>query len=219
MYLTTHHVVSATTQREGFNALLYVHVGQAWEHLSPADVPEQNPGASRRSPSPSLRQGTASGAISISSHRTTFAGEDVHAGLIEFLGRWQSAPLPWAGDSRNAYFRLGMESALTSRWQRSWPSFTAPLRRSGWRMRPDPGTAIVPSRWGSKLTSCSPQRDEPVRRQSGPRLFATASREATPPPTPTRTEQPSRAHFWRWARAARGGPGRAPPAHRSGRPA
>jgi hypothetical protein len=41
MYLTAHHVVSPTTQREGVNAFLYHHIGQAWEHLSPPDVADR----------------------------------------------------------------------------------------------------------------------------------------------------------------------------------
>jgi hypothetical protein len=118
MYLPAHHVVSPTTRREGFNALLYLHLGQAWEHLSPADVPEQNPGALKAQSISVAPPGNR-----IRSYLDIVAPddvrwEDVHASLMEFLGRCQSAPLPWAGDSRSAYFRVGMESALTSRWQK-----------------------------------------------------------------------------------------------------
>jgi len=39
-------------------------------------------------------------------------------GLMEFVGRCQFGPLPWAGESSNGYFRVGMERALSRRWQK-----------------------------------------------------------------------------------------------------
>jgi hypothetical protein len=44
MYLTAQHVVAPATRREGVNAFFYRHMGQAWELLSPPDVPQGNPG-------------------------------------------------------------------------------------------------------------------------------------------------------------------------------
>jgi hypothetical protein len=37
---------------------------------------------------------------------------------MEFVTRCQFEPLPWAGESRNSYFRIGMEKALSVRWQK-----------------------------------------------------------------------------------------------------
>jgi hypothetical protein len=44
--------------------------------------------------------------------------EDVHVGLREFIARYQSGPLPWAGESRNSYFRVGMDRGLSHHWQK-----------------------------------------------------------------------------------------------------
>jgi hypothetical protein len=42
----------------------------------------------------------------------------LHTGLIEFVAHYQSTPLPWHGESRNGYFRFGMERTLSPRWQK-----------------------------------------------------------------------------------------------------
>jgi hypothetical protein len=118
MYLTAHHVVSPAKQREGVNAFFYLHQGQAWEHLSPFDVAERNPGtlvAQSISVAPPGNR--------VRSYLDIVAPDDVrweevHAALMEFVGRCQSGPLPWAGESRTAYFRVGMARAVTNRWQR-----------------------------------------------------------------------------------------------------
>jgi hypothetical protein len=118
VYLTAHHVVSPGKKREGVNAFLYLHAGQAWEHLSPADVPSQNPGTllaqSITVPPPGNRVRSYLDIVAPDEVRW----EDVHVGLMEFVGRLQSSPLPWAGESRNGYFRVGMDLGLSSRWQK-----------------------------------------------------------------------------------------------------
>ena len=101
MYLTAHHVASRATQREGVNTFLYLHAGQAWEHLSPSDVPSHNPGTlfaqsiSVRPPGNRVRSYLD---IVVPDE---VRWEQMHVGLMEFVGRCQSGPLPWAGESRN----------------------------------------------------------------------------------------------------------------------
>lgn len=61
--------------------------------------------------------------------------DEVHSSLMEFIASCQRTALPWAGESGSGYFRLGMERTLSARWQRSWRSSIARLRRCGWRTR------------------------------------------------------------------------------------
>src|SRR5436190_1852344 len=106
VYLTAHHVVSPETQREGVNTFLYLHVGQQWEQLAPLDVPHQNPGALQAQSISLAPPGNR-----IRSYLDIVAPddvrwEDVHVGLMEFIGRCQSGPLPWSGESTNGFFRV-----------------------------------------------------------------------------------------------------------------
>jgi hypothetical protein len=118
MYLTAHHVASPAKQREGINVFLYFHEGQAWELLSPPDVADRNPGvlvAQSISVAPPGNR--------VRSYLDIIAPDDVrweevHVGLSEFVGRCQSGPLPWAGESGAVYFRVGMESVVANRWQK-----------------------------------------------------------------------------------------------------
>ena len=118
MYLTAHHVVSPTSRREGFNTFLYLHEDQAWEHLFAPDVPERNPGTLRVQsislPPPGNRVRSYLDIVAPDDVRW----EDVHVGLMEFVGHCQSGPLPWAGEARSGYFRVGMDRGLSSRWQK-----------------------------------------------------------------------------------------------------
>lgn len=118
MYLTAHRVASPTTQREGVNAFVYRHMGQAWEHLSPAEVPQRNPGVLQAS---SISLPPAGNRVR--SYLDVVIPDDVrwdelHAGLMEFVARRQTTPLPWSGESRSGYFRIGMERALSPSWQK-----------------------------------------------------------------------------------------------------
>jgi hypothetical protein len=118
VYLTAQHVLSPVTQREGVNAFLYLHEGQAWEQLALADVPDQNPGTllaqSISVAPPGNRVRSYLDIVAPDGVRW----EDVHVGLMEVVGRCQSGPLPWASQSKSGYFRLGMDLGLSSRWQK-----------------------------------------------------------------------------------------------------
>jgi hypothetical protein len=118
MYLTAHHVVSPATQRKGVNTFLYFHDGQAWEHLSPPDVPQQNPGILRAQSISVAPPGNRVRSYLDIVAPDDVRWEDVHVGLMEFAGRRQSGPLPWAGESRTGYLRVGMDSRLSSHWQK-----------------------------------------------------------------------------------------------------
>jgi hypothetical protein len=118
MYLTAHHVASPATQREGVNAFLYLHTDQAWEHLWLPDVPERNPGTLRAQsislPPPGNRVRSYLDIVTPDQVRW----EDVHVDLMAVVGRCQSEPLPWASQFRSSYIRIGMDRALSSRWQK-----------------------------------------------------------------------------------------------------
>jgi hypothetical protein len=119
VYLTAHHVVSPATQREGVNALLYLHGDQAWEHLWPPDIPRRNPGTLRAQSISVSPPGNRVRSFLDIVAPDDVRWEDVHVGLMEVVGRCQIAPLPWSGQSRGGtYFEIGMDVGLSARWQK-----------------------------------------------------------------------------------------------------
>jgi hypothetical protein len=118
MYLTAQRVIAPTTQREGINAFCYRHIGQAWEHLSLADVPQDNPGILQASTISVAPAGNRVRSYLDVVTPDEVRWEEVHAALMEFVAHSQPTPLPWGGQSRTGYFRLGMERTLSPRWQK-----------------------------------------------------------------------------------------------------
>ena len=117
MYLTAHHVVSASDGHEGVNTFLYLHGSDAWTEPPPG-VPDQNPGTlaaqsiSLRPPGNRVR----SYLDIIAPDGTRW--EEVRVSLMDFVGTCQRSPLPWTGKSGRCSFRLGMELGLANRWHK-----------------------------------------------------------------------------------------------------
>lgn len=118
MFITAQHVVSPVSKLEGINTFLFVHDGQAWEHVSVPDIPDQNPGVLRAQSISVMPPGNRVRSYLDIVAPDEVRWDDVRVGLAEFVGRCSSGPLPWAGESRNGYLRIGMERALSSAWQR-----------------------------------------------------------------------------------------------------
>lgn len=117
MYLTSHHVVSPSSEREGVNTFLYLHGPHIWT-ARPPEIPDQNPGTltaqsiSIRPPGNRVR----SYLDIIAPDETRW--EEVRVGLMDFVGNYQRSALPWAGQSGRCFFQLGMESGLANHWQK-----------------------------------------------------------------------------------------------------
>lgn len=118
MYLTTHHVVSPASLREGVNVFLYLHGAYTWDGPPPPGVPEENPGAltaqSISIPPPGNRVRSFLDIVIPDEAKW----EEVRVGLMDFVGRSQRSPMPWSGHSGRCFFRVGMDLGLTSQWHR-----------------------------------------------------------------------------------------------------
>lgn len=112
MYLTSHHVVSPSTGREGVNTFLYLH-GDSWTQPH-SMVPGQNAGTlvaqsiSIRPPGNRVR----SYLDIVAPDEARW--EEVHFGLMTAL---RGGAPPWAARVGKCFFRLGMELELAKRWQ------------------------------------------------------------------------------------------------------
>lgn len=118
MYLTAQRVVSPDASRKGINTFLYLHGERAWQGGPPPDVPDRDPGT------------LASHSISVEppgnrvqSYLDIVAPDgtpwtDVRQALLEFVAESQPSPLPWRGHAGHCAFRLGMDSALSTHWQK-----------------------------------------------------------------------------------------------------
>ncbi len=117
MYLTSHHVLAPSSQHEGINSFLYLHGSYTWQEPPPG-IPDQNLGTlaaqsiSLRPPGNRIR-----------SYLDIVAPDEarwdeVRIEMMDFVGKSQRNPLPWAGQSGRCYFRLGMELRLAQQWQK-----------------------------------------------------------------------------------------------------
>lgn len=118
MYLTAHHVVSAKEPREGVNVFLYLHGGLSWGGDVPPGIPDRDPGTLKAQSISVSPPGNR-----VLSYLDIVAPDDVrweeiHVGLMEFVGHCQSQPLPWHGHSGRCSFTVSIDAGLTERWQK-----------------------------------------------------------------------------------------------------
>jgi hypothetical protein len=89
-------------------SFIFTRVRPGSTHGCP-DVPEQNPGTllaqSISVAPPGNRVRSYLDIVAPDEVRW----QDVHVGLMEVVGHCQSGPLPWAGQSKSGYFRLGAD--------------------------------------------------------------------------------------------------------------
>jgi hypothetical protein len=118
MYLTAQHV-QAPGGAEGINAFRYAHgADRIWEGLPPDGIPDRDPGSlvARNVVVPPPGNRIRSYLDIVAPDDTSWS--EIRSALIVFLSEAQRRPFPWVGVSGRAFFRVGLERALSTRWQR-----------------------------------------------------------------------------------------------------
>jgi hypothetical protein len=117
MYLTAQHV-QASSGAEGVNAFRYDHETRVWDGLPPAGIPDQDPGVliaqSIEVPPPGNR--VRAYLDIVAPDETPWA--EIRRAFFTFVSEAQRSPLPWVGVVGRCLFRLEMERAVATQWQR-----------------------------------------------------------------------------------------------------
>ncbi len=117
MFVTAQHVVS-TNGAEGVNAFHFSHEARVWDGLPPAEIPDQDPGvlvAQSIAVQPPGNRVRAYLDI-VAPDETPW--KEIRPAFITFVSEAQRNQLPWVGVVGRCFFRLGMERAVATQWQR-----------------------------------------------------------------------------------------------------
>jgi hypothetical protein len=116
MYLTAHHVISPSSQAEGFNSFFYVHGPYVWDAAPPAGIPDNNPGELMAThievPPPGNR--VRSYLDVVAPDETPWS--EIHESFIAFASQAQQQAFPWVGVVGRCLFRINLELGLAQQW-------------------------------------------------------------------------------------------------------
>lgn len=118
MYLTAQRVQRPNTHEEGINAFYYMHGPYVWDGLPPDGIPDENRGELARSSIAVTPPGNR-----VRSYLDIVAPDEtpwteIRPALVAFVSEAQREEMPWSGVVGRCLFRVSMDAALTSDWQR-----------------------------------------------------------------------------------------------------